>query len=234
MLPIAATNNSVKTYAIIPSGIIFPERPNLNIKVDNIEQICNSIENICINKDRKFVMSYWFAPDMTMHDEGCYADKVKSNMELIDKLVFKMCNKLENTVVIISADHGLINVEREVFLNDIPEIDECLIMPPSIESRAVSLFVKPEMLKTFEERFNNYFENDFLLLSREEVMRSGILGNGQAHKKVSDFIGHYLACATRNTIIRYRTHNAGEQHSYRAHHAGLTGEEMLVPLIVIE
>jgi arylsulfatase A-like enzyme len=166
--------------------------------------------------------------------EGCYAGAVRSQMELINNRAERLRDDLKDTIIVISADHGLINISEEIFLNEIPEIDECLIMPPSIESRAVSLFVKPEMLDIFEQRFNKYFKGEFILIPKEKVMESGILGSGKTHKKVSDFLGDYLACATGNKMIRYATYNMGERHSYKGQHAGLTEEEMLVPLIVIE
>lgn len=138
----------------------------------------------------------WFGPDSTMHKERCYTDKVKVGIESINNQVAKMCEGLDDTIVIITADHGQINISDEIFLNEIPEIDEYLIMQPSSETRAASLFIKPEMINVFKQRFYKYFENDFQLIPKVEIMKSGILGNGQ--------------------------------------HAGLTEEEMIVPLIVIE
>ncbi len=227
-------NKSVKSYTIIPEGINFPDSPNINIRIKNVERIFGIIENLCKNQGNKFIMSYWYEPDMTMHKEGCYVNVVKTYMQLIDELSFKMYKGLDDTLVIISADHGLINVTEEIYLNDIPEIDECLVIPPSIESRAVSLFIKPKMDKIFEERFYKYFGNDFKLIAKEEVLNSEILGKGKPHKKVTDFIGNYLACAIGNKMIRYRTLTSGEHYSYKGQHAGLTKEEMIVPLIILE
>jgi len=230
---LAEANSSLSSYTIIPEGIIFPDRPNTNIRIKNVEDIFTNIKELAEKVDKKFIMSYWFEPDRIMHQEGCYGHKVKSFMQLIDDLSLKMYESLNDTLLIISADHGLINTTEEVYLNDIPEIDECLVKPPTMESRAVSLFIKPGMETIFKERFYKYFREDFLLMSIEQISNSDIFGKGKLHKKVSDYLGDYLACAVGNKMIRYRT-QTGEQYPNKGEHGGLTEEEILVPLIILE
>ena len=48
----------------------------------------------------------------------------------------------DDTIIIISADHGHKDIEKAYTLLDYPEIQECLIMPPSLESRVVTFWVK--------------------------------------------------------------------------------------------
>lgn len=228
-----ATAGKTKIYTIIPSGITFPEGPDINVKVDSSGQLCKEIRSLCDGSGRKFIMSYWPEPDMTMHIHGCYAEQTKAQIGLINRQVEEMCKDLKDTVVIISADHGLVNIDRDVYLDTIPEINECLMMPPSIEPRAVSFFIKPEMKPVFEELFNKMLGGCFRLYRKEEVMQGNLFGYGVQHKKVSDFTGDYLACATGSTILRYKTVNSLEKYQYKAHHAGLRAEEMLVPLIIL-
>ncbi|HEY8420388.1 MAG TPA: alkaline phosphatase family protein [Thermoclostridium sp.] len=227
-------NSAVKSYAIIPENISFPDHPNINVRVKSAENVFDSVKFVAKEPGSKFIMSYWYEPDATMHEEGCYINDVKFIMQTIDRLALKMHKELNDTLVIISADHGHLDITDEVYINDIPELDECLVMPPSIEPRAASLFVKPGMEKIFEERFNKYFKDDFILIPKEMVLGSGMFGRGITHKKVTDFIGNYLACGISNKLLRYRTLTAGEQKGYKGHHAGLTREEMVVPLIILE
>jgi len=70
-------------------------------------------------------------------------------------------------------------------------------------------------------------------LPQDSFLRSN-MRKLKPHKKVSDFIGNYLACAIGDKMIRYRTHTSSEPYSYKGHHAGLTKEEMIVPLIILE
>ena len=231
---IGEVNDSVKSYTIIPEGITIPDSPNIIVRVKYVEHIFDSIKVISKKQGKKFIMSYWHEPDATMHDKGCNIDDVKIYMRVIDELTSKMHKELNDTLVIISADHGHINITEEIYLNDIPELDECLIMPPSIEPRAASLFVKPGMETIFEERFKKHFKDDFILIPKEKVLNSGILGKGKSHRKITDFVGNYLACGISGKLLRYKTLISAEQYSYKGHHAGLTKGEMMVPLIISE
>jgi len=227
-------DSPVKSYTIMPESINFTNRPNIHTGAKSVQHIFDSIKAISKEPGSKFIFSYWYDPDSTMHDKGCCIDDVKSFMLELDELVLNLHRELNDTLVIISADHGHLDITGEIYLNDIPGIDECLVMPPSIEPRAASLFIKPGMEKVFEERFHEYFKDDFMLIPKETVLDSGLLGKGRPHRKVTDFLGNYLACGISSKLLRYRTLTSGEHHSYKGHHAGLTKEEMMVPLIVLE
>ena len=229
-----AVDGKIKIYTIMPSVIDFQENPNINIKVGSSGEICKNIKSLCSSSGRKFIVSYWPEPDTTMHKYGCYVDQAKEQIELINGEIEKMSQDLSDTILIISADHGLVNIDEEVFLNNVPEIDECLIMPPSIETRAVSFFIKHEMKAVFEKRFAVMFGDSFRLYKKEEVMGCNLFGGGRRHRKVSDFTGDYLACATGKVILRYKTVNGLEKNRFKAQHAGLRSEEMLIPLIIVQ
>ncbi|MFR1836576.1 MAG: phosphodiesterase, partial [Turicibacter sanguinis] len=109
----------------------------------------------------------------------------------------------------------------------------CFIMTPSIEKRAVSFFIKPEMKQAFEERFNRLFGEEFILLSKQEVLNQQLFGQGLSHRKTTDFLGDYLACATGKKVLGYLAMTT-KRFDFGATHAGLTKEEMMVPLIIIE
>ena len=70
-------------------------------------------------------------------------------------------------------------------------------------------------------------------MAREEALARRLFGPGPLHEKADDFLGDYLALATGARAIYYQA-TGGEPHGKMiGHHAGLTDEEMLVPLIVI-
>ena len=85
----------------------------------------------------------------------------------------------EDTIIIISSDHGHKDIEKTYSVLDYPKIMECLYMPVSLESRVVGFFVKENMKKDFEERFNKIF--------KEEFLNKHLLGYGDKHTKVDDF-----------------------------------------------
>ncbi len=190
------------------------------------------IRQLCAQDGPQLVLVYWHEPDTLMHSEGPYSTAVRADVAASDLLLGELAQTIKDTLFIISADHGQIEVEREVYLDDIPELSDCLILPPSLESRAISLFVKPERKLEFAQRFEAMFGDCYLLLPREEVFARGLFGPGTPHHKIDDFIGDYLACATGGTIIRYRSPFVRPHTPFKGHHAGLCHQEMVVPLIV--
>ena len=66
-------------------------------------------------------------------------------------------------------------------------------------------------------------------MTKEELINSKLLGNGTEHKYFRDSLGDYFALAYSNKYFKYR--NVG--HIHKSTHAGLTEEEMKIPLIVL-
>ena len=147
-----------------------------------------------------------------------------------------MCEKFdEDTILIVSADHGHKDIEKTYTLLDYPEIQECLILPASLESRVLSFWVKEDKKAIFETRFHKIFEDEFWLLTKEEfVDKYQFLGNGEKHSKIDDFIGNYVALSIAGSMIRLETFLAEGKPIKKSTHCGLTKEEMEVPVIVIK
>ena len=171
-----------------------------------------------------------FEDNMDLFDE-----ETKEYILNAEKQVQEMVLKLpKDTIVIISADHGHKDIEKVYSLNDYPEIRECLIMPESLESRSVTFWVKEDMKTQFEERFNRIFKDDFWLMTKEEFLEKNMLGFGEKHPKIDDFIGNYIALSTGSSIIKIETFLGEGKKAKKSTHCGLTKEEMEVPLIVID
>jgi len=224
----------IENYFVCPSGIIQDYVIQKPVGVGSVEEMFDTICRLCNAPNEKYILAYWFWPDYEMHEYGCYAASVRDFMKNTDNQIKLMCEQIQDSVIIVSADHGLIDVNERIPLDEIPEITECLIMPPFIESRAMTFFVKPDMKQAFEQRFNHLFSEDYSLFSKEDVLDRNLLGTGTAHPKALDFLGDFLACAIGERYFSYETDLSVPAHNYAALHGGLTEKEMIVPLIVIE
>lgn len=223
---------NVKAYEIMPQ--YSDRRSKRSIIADDIEEIIDNIKLLCDNSDEKFIMTYLDKPDKLLHKYGTTSEEVKQFLLTVEKQIEEMTKYLsEDTLVIITADHGHKDIEKFYTLLDYPQIQECLIMPASLESRVVTFWVKEEMKKEFEDRFKSAFNNEFLLLTKQEFLERGFLGKGVKHPKIEDFIGNYIALSTGSSIIRLETFLADGKPVKKSTHCGLTKEEMEVPLIVI-
>ena len=200
--------------------------------VETMNDVCNKIVELSKEKDKKFILAYYKEPDSVMHHTGCYSDKTKTKIKSLDRHVETLAQKLKNALLVVTADHGLIDISEDVRLEKIKEIDDCLRLPPAIEPRAVAFYVKEDKKEQFEREFNKRFGNDFILLSSDEYIKQGYAGEGKIHPKFREFLGDYMALATGNRILQYQIPNVLDSVEFKAHHAGLTQKEMIVPLIV--
>lgn len=196
----------------------------------SVEDICKAVYKLSKKRKRKYIYAYWHQPDGAMHGHGVTSQEAQEQILHINREVEKLCDKLENSLIIVTADHGLCDSVNE-YLEDYPTLFSMLKIPPSIEpSRALSLFVKEGMQKEFETEFNKLFGNDFRLMTKEEVFAENLLGFGKPHPRTYDFVGDFLAVATGNKSL----FTEREEHEFVGVHAGLTEEEMTVPFIAIE
>ena len=201
-------------------------------KVENLEQWFAEIEMLCQSPKHKFIYGYWNNPDSEMHKNGVESPAAKEILSVVNRHTEQLADKLENTLLIITADHGMTDVES-LYLDDYPELEACLEHAPTLEPRFCSFKLKPGCKSQFQKLFEQVFGEDFLLMSKEEVLERKLTGCGSPHPRAAEFMGDILAIAVGNKILQYRMKGVPQPKSFAAHHAGLTADEMRVPLVLI-
>ena len=198
-------------------------------KAKTLNEISDGIKYYCKKEQRQYLFTYWTEPDNSMHYTGIFSEDTKKNMYEIDNFVKCLSEELEDTLLIVTADHGHINSKNELITN-YPSITNCLERLPNIEPRALNFYVKKNMNEIFIKEFNKYFGEKFKLLPKEEVINQKLFGNGKDHHRFVEFIGDYVGIAIDDVSI----YNTEEQmKKFIGSHAGLTEWEMKVPLILI-
>lgn len=208
-----------KTSYISPYGVT---------KYKSYDEMFDLIENKCNEDGKKYIYAYSEEPDSTMHRKGCRCTEVLDIIRDFELRIKKLSENVKDTVIFVVADHGHLNVEN-IFLQDYPDITDCLIRNTSIEPRAVNFFVKEDKKELFKDLFNKHFGEDFDLHEKEEVIASHLFGDGSENEVFRDILGDYLAIGKTNKAILYIGNKA-----FKSQHAGYTDDEILVPLIVIE
>lgn len=200
-------------------------------QIKNLTELCGTVESLCGQAGEKFLYTYWHQPDYDMHDLGIGDEKIKDDVLQINDMLERLCADLQDTLIVITADHGLTDV-RWRYLADYPLLLDCLSGRPSMESRAMSFFIKEGSKELFVEEFQKHFGDCYMLLSREQVLSQKIFGPGTPHAKACDFIGDFLAVAVDAVAIEASPRRGEEM--FRAAHAGMTDAEMRVPFIAVE
>ncbi len=208
-------------------GTAYGAMPFLAPYPKSMEEICERIKTLCKEPERKYIYAYWNQPDGLLHRNGCNAQVVKEELETLEYMVKQLVDACEDTLFLVTADHGHIDTEY-VVLQDYPAICDCLTRLPSLEPRVLTFFVKEEKKEVFEVEFRKEFGDHFLLLPMEEAIERNLFGTGVHHENFRGMLGDYLAIATGNLSIFYTDER------WVSMHGSLTEDEMLIPLIVFE
>ena len=194
---------------------------------DSFEKVCGRIKELCAQPDRKYIYAYWNEPDSTLHKCGRGSAEAKELLAYMEKYIADMAEGLEDTLLIITADHGHMNNEN-VYIKDYPELSDCLVRAPSLEPRVLNLFVKEGREQEFEEKFNSLFGDRFVLMPMEKAYEMKLFGTGTEHESFRSMLGNYIAIAAGDLSI-YPT-----DENWVSMHGSLTPEEVKIPFIVYE
>ena len=205
---------------------LFPFGEN---KYKNLDDMLNIILDECNKDGRKYIYAYDDEPDHTMHLKGPDSEESKKLILERNKKVEELCSKLEDTLVIVIADHGHIKVDN-IYLNEYPEIFDMLERTTSIEQRAVSFKIKDGLKEAFKNKFNELFGEYFSLYDKNDIIESNLFGDGNQNELFIDAIGDFIAIAENsNKCILVE----GDENLY-SQHAGYTDDEIYIPLILIK
>ncbi len=177
---------------------------------------------------KKFIYSYDEEPDHLLHKLGINHPKVVSLWNEINQKTEELCNLLNDSLIIVIADHGHIE-SSAITLKDYPEIFSLLRKDIAIEPRACAFFVEEGKNREFEDLFEKNFGKDFLLYTKEEVIANNFFGRGEAHPRFEESLGDYLAIAISDKYFRYDEHGP----LFQSMHAGITEDEVKIPLIIV-
>ena len=207
---------------------------------------CQSFLEMCDRyieetKDKKssFCYMYWTEPDTVMHINGAYSIEAKNELKMMDETLKKMHERLsDDTLIIITADHGHIDV-KPIYLANFKDLLSLLERMPSNEGRCAFFKVKQNKKKRFEKLFISYFGDYFTLITKDDFIEEGYLGENVRDKnyKLDSFIGDYVAIAKKNYYFNFDpivSTECEDEMIFKSHHAGITENEMLIPLIVMK
>jgi hypothetical protein len=197
----------------------------------SFQEICDTVLRLC-NEDReRYIYAYWHQPDYDMHEFGTMHRIVGEDIKKFNDEIEKTCRSLHDTLLIVTADHGLIDTQWR-YICDHPDVAKCLSRRPSIESRALTFPIKDGMHKQFEYAFDKAFGDCYMLFSKQQVLDKLLFGSGTPHIRSLNFIDDYLAVAIGGTSIDYCP--PADHLIFKAAHAGMTSDEMNVPFIAVE
>lgn len=207
-------------YALFPFG---------DDAYHGLEDFNGRITDLCRLDGKKFIHAYYNNPDSMLHDYGTKDPAIKHMMQEIDQSTQELVAQLDDTLVICLADHGHLDVEKIVLMRDYPDIAALLSRDDIAgDGRSAVFWVDEKNKPQFEQKFAEYFNCDFLLMPKTQIIETGLFGRGKAHPNFEASIGDYIAIGIGNKYMEFHD----DPKTMKSHHAGITKAEMFVPLIL--
>ena len=151
----------------------------------------------------------------------------------IEEGVKNLKKENEDLTIIVTADHGQVDMVNMMYLNQNNDYTKFFYALPSIDTRMISFFVKEDCKKDFEDTFMKEFGQDVILLTKEEVDKFKLFGNESLSKNTLDSLGEYIAIVVNNKFMVCDTINLEDKINTKGNHSGLTKEETTIPLVVV-
>jgi predicted AlkP superfamily pyrophosphatase or phosphodiesterase len=202
------------------------------LQSDMLEQCRKILER----PNRTLLVAYYSGIDTLEHKYGPYSEEVTSEIQTIEGNLRSFLNKLsqdikKQTLMILTADHGVSPTSKSYFLKDIPEITENLMLPPVGDSRATFLFSKPERKENLSVAFRKNIDG-FKLLPSKELIEKGAFGHPpQDSQLLEAVVGDFTALSVNQNALHYPFFDEDRIRMPLGAHGGMTAEEIIVPLL---
>jgi hypothetical protein len=211
------------------------QRGAARIPFGTLDNLLTKLKQVCKKQGRKFVFTYWNDFDFIAHRNGTGSDALKKHFTEIDRKLEKLKDDLQNTgtKLLITADHGHLN-SKYIFLGKDKKLIDCLAIPLCGEVRFAYCYVKPEKEREFKNILKNKYQKYLTCYKSSDLIKKGMFGLFNQHKKFSERIGNYTLILKDNYALADFFTLVGKKEFFKSNHGGLSKEEMFVPLISID
>ncbi len=182
--------------------------------------------------DEVLLYGYWLDPDKSIHTMGVNHSHITEIVDSIDQTISRLHQKHPDTLFLVFADHGLIDVTFTP-INEYEDFYECLTRSFALEPRAATFYVKPEKHQDFVRLFHHYYGQWFALYTQEDVQRDQLYGEGACHPRFREFIGDFVAVSHGKVSFSHGVPIGEKPLNFVAHHAGMHPDEMMIQLFVV-
>ncbi len=171
--------------------------------------------------------------DSICHRLGVGHESVIPLVEDIDAQLDRLATSLGGRArIIVTADHGLIDVppaQQTLLLDGDPLLD-LLKVPPVGDARLPIFHVREGQQARFADMFHDRFSHSMILLPTDQVEQMELFGPGPFSPVARPRFGDFIGIAYQPATISYHPRDKPVGHLYLGVHAGLSPQEMQIPL----
>jgi len=236
---------TIKSYSHGPDFItdepfnVYATRGSERVSYDTPARMLSKLASACQRgSGQQYHYVYYPFFDSSCHAHGLHSDKTLQEAISIDAFVARLKQNIggEETIVILTADHGMLDIptEKQLCMNDYPTLTGLMSGPLSGEPRVSYCSVRSEHKKEFEKRFQSTLGDFADLIEPRKLMANCWFGFEKA------WTGSGIQRSLCDYVILMKDHYTlvdqlpGEgPHQFIGMHGGVTKDEMRVPLVLL-
>jgi hypothetical protein len=182
-----------------------------------------------------FLVLYYSGIDALEHRYGPYSEEVTSEIQLFECALKNLLGKLsgatkKETLIILTADHGVCETRRTYYVKDYPEVARGLRLPPVGDSRCGFLFTKSGQGDNVKRAFEKGIEG-FRVVPTSELIEKGAFGRTADSALLESAVGDVAALSKGSSALQYPYYEDDRKREQLGGHGGMTAEEVIVPLL---
>ncbi|MEM3858836.1 MAG: alkaline phosphatase family protein [Candidatus Micrarchaeaceae archaeon] len=242
------SNEGVNSYIYLPNTIrnngmsrIIAAGTNLEPYYSTSHMFASIVRNVKASRKKSMHIGYISSIDSLSHKIGPRTRESVAELESIFYSVDVLREELKSTktAILISADHGHVNVGSSN-LFDISKDKELynLFRTPVVgDARAAVLRILCDHIDEAENYLLEKYGASYEIFRSSQMIEKGYFGNRNTNKNENDRFGDLIIVPKSNTgIIDSNLTFLDKEMSYEnmvGMHGGLLAEEMIVPLILL-
>lgn len=190
----------------------------------------------CLYVDSLDAIAHQYGPSSPQ-----FAAEAQTFWWMMEQLFHTHAGRLQNTLLLMTADHGQIEVSPKttIYLNQlIPAIEPLLKtdvngapLVPAGSARDLFLYVQDEYLEKAQDLLTEQLADRALIYRTQELVDEGYFGS-QPTERLRDRLGNLVILPRPHETVWWYEPDRFEQHHW-GHHGGLTAEEMETILLAM-
>lgn len=185
-----------------------------------------------VSAERSYVHAYWPQLDTLAHEFGVDSAPVAEAFAALDAAFATLLDVAQETRtrIVVTADHGFIDADETIDLDDHPGLRETLLLPLCGEPRVAYAYLRSGRETQFADYIRAHLADRVHVLRSEDLVRQGWLGPGAAHPCLRDRLGDFVLVPRGRAILRDWLQGEA-RYTHVGVHGGLSAAEMVVPLV---
>ena len=199
------------------------------------------------NLDLAYIWIYWNLLDSVSHVYGFLTEEAKTEVFLFlsaleREVIGKLKKSLKDTLFLLTSDHGQITVNpmNTIYLSAFQKLRSNLRLRkdgrrllPGGSPRDLFVYIKEDKVEEVAIFLEEKLRDDALVLRSEEAIKKGLFGKGKVRRGFKSRIGDLVIIPVRDRLVWYRRRK-GDDLRDPGYHGGLSREEIIIPLLVME